>query len=115
MKWKNKLREIQQIPKAEKLSMYELGTDKRCQKPLSSPFVSSQLVHGSKFDAVKDVLFIRYDAQLERVKNDSFLANAFDDICEERKAIMIANGSNEVEAEAYVSDLGFLTEVLLTV
>ena len=55
-----------------------------------------------------------YNAKLEKVRKDPKLAAEFEDICEKRMAIMIENGSDPSEAEAYVADLEFLTKTLMS-
>lgn len=56
-----------------------------------------------------------YQAKLYRVRRDPELAALVDTLCEERRAVMLVNGSTEQEADAYVSSLEFLAWALMNV
>jgi len=56
-----------------------------------------------------------FHAKLTRIRSAPELAAAFDSLCEERKALMLQNGSSEETAEEYLSSLEFLAWALMSV
>lgn len=56
-----------------------------------------------------------YYAKLVRVRNNRELAELLDNLCAERKAIMVGNGSTEEEASMYVSSVEFMAWALTNV
>lgn len=137
MKWNDRLKAmISAATDAETTFIPEYGTDKRCQNHLLSAFVSSQYgqisklenesaaeiiistVQGYLWDGINPIsrndAVEAYSAKLELVRADPHLTAVFNDICEERKSILMECGRmTEEAAEAYVSDIQFLTTALM--
>lgn len=137
MKWRNRLIAVRSASSQAEISdAFKARTDKYCQKSIPSPFGGTlfgrkseyeeseieetiirtvRLWQSSEGNTVSKVDAVEiYAAKLAEVKGDPKLAKLFDEICEERKAIMILDGGlSEVDAEAFVSSLEFLMVALM--
>lgn len=104
------------------------------QKPFSPPFVSFVSEHTGVFAENKNDREVEcrsvvekhfgliyggnavnaYMEKLERVRRNPFLADVFEDYCEERKSLMVVDGRmSEEAAEAAILDMDFLIAALL--
>ncbi|MBK6590647.1 MAG: hypothetical protein IPG22_20415 [Acidobacteria bacterium] len=129
MKWAARLKAKAE---GENPDLQENATAKNCDNPIFAVNHSTVLVPIPKSDEELIVGIVRdclnepgrrisefnaidaYNAKLEQVRNDPELSAKFDELCEERIAILIHDGGRtEEEAELYVRDIRYLTEALM--
>ncbi len=63
-----------------------------------------------------DLSFVNfYNSKLEKVLNDEKLFDDFETILDEQKAVLMARGMSDREAETFITDFDNLREIVLSV